>query len=215
MDPDPTTSPGRGRGRLPDPQRTAHTRQLILEAALATFLQSGFERTRMADVAARAGLAKGTLYLHFADKEALFEFVLQRLVSEPLARLRAGPIAGETPRTSLERLFLPVLRDMETSGRAAVLRLIIAEGARFPELASIHRRLVMDPIMAAVREAAKGGGEACRAKLAGLVRYPQLAGAPVVLAAVWNGLWASEPLDAAALFTAFLDLVFGPAEPNR
>lgn len=111
----------RTRGRQPDPERTAQTRELILGVALAQFLQTGFERTRMAEIAARAGLAKGTLYLHFADKEALFEFVLEQLVSAPLARLRAQPAPpGERTRAQLERLFLPMLRDFEASGRAAV-----------------------------------------------------------------------------------------------
>jgi AcrR family transcriptional regulator len=204
---------GRGRGRLPDPQRTAQTRQLILQSALATFLQRGFEGTRMADVAAGAGLAKGTLYLHFADKEALFEFVLQQMVSEPLARFRAEPPPpGESARGRLERLLLPLLRDFESSGRATVMRLIIAEGCRFPALAAIHRRLVIEPITQLVQETAAGAVGAGEDRLAPLARFPQLVGAPVVMTAVWNGLWgADRPLDPAAMFTAFLDLVFGPS----
>lgn len=202
-----TTPAGRGRGRLPDPQRTAQTRELILRSALAAFLERGFEGTRMADVAAGAGLAKGTLYLHFADKEALFEFVLQQLISEPLARIRAelSP-PDESVRAKLERLFLPLLRDLEGSGRATVLRLIIAEGSRFPTLAAIHRRLVIEPMMEVVLKAVSGHD-----RLEPIARFPQLLGAPVVMAAVWNGLWsAGAPLDPAAMFTAFLDLVFGP-----
>ena len=195
----------RGRGRLPDPERTAQTRELIREAALATFLARGFERTRMADVAERAGLAKGTLYLHFDDKEGLFEFVLQELVSEPLARLGSVPApAGESPRAGLERLFLPMLRDFEGSGRAAVLRLIITEGGRFPALAEIHRRLVIAPIMRLVDQMMKG------APGLALARFPQLVGAPVIMAAVWNGIWAADDkVDAAEMFLGFLDAVFG------
>lgn len=199
--------PQRGRGRAPDPERTAQTRALILRSALAAFLESGFERTRMADVAARAGLAKGTLYLHFSDKEGLFEYVLEQLVSEPLARLREGPApTGETPRALLERIVLPLLRDFESSGRASVLRLIIAEGVRFPALAAMHRRLVIEPMMRVVVEAL-GGADAPGP----LRRFPQLVGAPVVMAAVWNGIWSTETqVDTAEMFAAFLDAVFGP-----
>src|SRR5206468_6187946 len=132
--------------------RVAQTRQQILRAALDSFLEQGFEGTRMADVAARAGLAKGTLYLHFADKAALFEFVLRELVSAPIARFAAEPAPdGEPVRAFLERLFLPLMRDVEESGRGAVLRLIITEGVRSPELAAMHRRLVIEPAMGAVR----------------------------------------------------------------
>lgn len=200
----------RGRGRLPDPERTAQTRKLIWHAALANFLACGFERTRMADVASRAGLAKGTLYLHFADKEALFEFVLQQLVSEPLARLQAAPVpAGESARAGLERLFVPMLRDFESSGRAAVLRLIITEGSRFPALAEIHRRLVIEPMMRLVDRMVQA--EAGAVERLALSKFPQLVAAPVIMAAVWNGIWAGdEKLDPAAMFVAFLDAVFGP-----
>ena len=115
--------PGRGRGRAPDPQRVAQTREAILRSALTTFLERGFEGTRMVDVAARAGLAKGTLYLHFADKEVLFEFVLQQLISEPLARLRVGTAPpGESVRARLDRVMLPLLsdfRDIRPGERAA------------------------------------------------------------------------------------------------
>lgn len=206
----PFTSP-RARGRQPDPQRTAQTRALILRSALESFLELGFEGTRMADVAARAGLAKGTLYLHFADKEALFEFVLQQVVSEPLARLRAEPAPeGESPRARMERLFVPMLRDFEGSGRAAVLRLIIAEGSRFPALAALHRRLVIEPMINYVQAHVLSGLPA-GSRLSALSRYPHLVGAPIVMAAVWNGLWSGQDkLDPAAMFTAFLDLLFGP-----
>jgi AcrR family transcriptional regulator len=208
-----TTADKRARGRSADPARTARTRALILEAALATFLDRGFEGARMVDVASRAGLAKGTLYLHFADKTALFEFVLRELISEPLSRFRAAPPApGETPREALERLVLPLLRDLERSGRATVLRLILVEGSRFPELAAIHRRLVIDPVMAAIRMKVQAAVDAGKPELLPLVRFPQLMAAPIVMATVWNGLWSGrDPLDTEAVFSAFLDLVFGPS----
>ena len=160
----------------------------------------------MADVATRAGLAKGTLYLHFADKQALFEFVLRELISEPLSRIRAAPpLTEETARAALERLILPLLRDLESSGRATVLRLIISEGARFPELAAMHRRLVIEPFLQIVRAIVQGDPA-----LVPLARFPQLMVAPVIMATVWNGLWSCEDkLDPAEVFSAFLDLVFG------
>ena len=206
MPPDPAKP--RGRGRPPDPERTAQTRDLIRRTALATFLERGFEGTRMAEIAARAGLAKGTLYVHFADKEVLFESVLQQLISEPLARLQAEPApAAETIRARLERLMLPLLRDFEASGRASVVRLIIAEGSRFPALAAIHRRVVIDPMMQIVCDAT-----ATTTVSEPLRRFPQLIGAPVIMAAVWNGLWADgNPIDPATLFAAFLDLAFPPS----
>lgn len=200
----------RGRGRAPDPQRVAQTRDMILQSALTIFLERGFEGARMVDVATRAGLAKGTLYLHFADKEALFEFVLQRLISEPLERLRSElPEQGASVRVRLERLFLPLLQDFEESGRASVLRLIIAEGARFPALAAIHQRLVIDPMMEAIAEALDSVPNSSKFDV--LRKYPLMIGSPVIMATVWNELWArGNKVDTRAMMSAFLDLIFGP-----
>ena len=209
MDETAPTALSRGRGRAQDPQRVAKTREMILQSALTIFLERGFEGARMVDVAARAGLAKGTLYLHFADKEALFEFVLQQLISEPLAQLRRElPAPGESVRSRLERLLVPLLEDFEKSGRASVLRLIIAEGARFPALAAIHQRLVIDPMMEAIDEALNSVPDSCRFQ--SLRMFPMMIGAPVIMATVWNELWSrGNKVDTKAMMSAFLDLVFG------
>jgi len=199
----------RGRGRIPDPERTARTRSAILQAALAVFSERGFAETRMADVASRAGLAKGTLYLHFADKESLFEFVLRESLSDRLAGVQLEPAApAESPRAALERLLLPVLRGAEESGRAAVVRLILSEGVRHPALAAMHRRLVVEPAMSMVRAQARRAAAAGDERAAALLRFPQLVAAPIVLATIWNGLWPDEKLDLAEVFEAFLDLAF-------
>ena len=129
----------------------------------------------------------------------------------PMARLRAEvPGAEESIRARLDRLFLPLLQDFEASGRASVLRLILAEGARFPALAQMHRRLVIDPMMEAVSLVLEGAAD--RRRLEPLIRCPQLLGAPVIMASVWNELWSrGERVDAKAMMVGFLDLVFGPA----
>src|ERR1700716_3376157 len=54
-------------------ERAAERRAAIVEAALDEFIARGFAATRLDDVAKRAGVAKGTIYLHFTDKEALFQ----------------------------------------------------------------------------------------------------------------------------------------------
>src|SRR6266699_1714097 len=58
-------------------ERTAERRQAIIEAALDEFISRGFTATRIDDVARRAGVAKGTIYLHFKDKESMFEELIR------------------------------------------------------------------------------------------------------------------------------------------
>src|SRR5258708_16501064 len=69
-------------------------REAILKAALSVFAAHGFEAARLEDVAARAGVAKGTLYLYFRDKEALFEALVRSAVSpllEHMDRIATAP----------------------------------------------------------------------------------------------------------------------------
>ena len=203
------------RSRGPSPAKTARTREAILGAALDLFLDRGFDGVRMADVAAGAGIAKGTLYLHFADKAALFEGVLGAVIAGPLAGLTEGaPAPGERVRDFLARLAGPVLRDLEGTRRAAVLRLVIAEGGRFPVLAETYHRLVVGPGAAAFRRLGRLALERGELWSDALERFPQLLAGPAVLAVLWNGLFAAEPrIEPEAIFLAWLDLVFGPAPP--
>src|SRR5690242_8429355 len=80
-------------------ERAAERRGAIIEAAMDEFIARGFAATRLDDVAKRAGVAKGTIYLHFKDKEALFEDLI-RLAIVPLVN-RLG--AGLSPPRSEER----------------------------------------------------------------------------------------------------------------
>ena len=200
------------RSRGPSLAKTAQTRHGIVSAALNVFLERGFSGARMSDVAARAGVAKGTLYLYFADKEALFEGVLREVIAEPLSGLSAAaPRPDESVRAFLSRVVGPILRDMEGSRRAAVIRLVVSEGARFPAFAETYRRVVIEPAAAAIRRLAQRAVETGELRTDALVRFPQLLAAPVVLVTLWNGLFAADgPLDGEAVFEAYLDMVFGP-----
>ena len=186
------------------------TRRAIVVAALDTFLERGFSATRMIDVAQRAGVAKGTLYLYFADKEALFEGVLGEVIAAPVASIRAvAPDDGETVRAFLIRAVVPLMRDMEGSRRAAVVRLVLAEGARFPALAATYRRLAIEPIIALIRRLAQQAYERGEITSDALARFPMLLMAPGLMATAWNGLFGlREPVDTGAVFEAFIDLVF-------
>ncbi|HLN09301.1 MAG TPA: TetR/AcrR family transcriptional regulator C-terminal domain-containing protein, partial [Xanthobacteraceae bacterium] len=93
--------------------------------------------------------------------------------------------------------------------RKDVIRLIISEGPRFPQIAEFHYRAVVSRAIAALRGVVQHAIE--RGELDGdaLVRFPQLMMAPALLGIVWNGLFDRfEPLDVRSLLRAHLDLVF-------
>src|SRR5712692_4084285 len=81
--------------------RAAERRQAIIDAALDEFVARGFAATRLDDVAKRAGVAKGTIYLHFKDKEALFQELIRTALVPLIGRLAAPPPAGGSVRAAL------------------------------------------------------------------------------------------------------------------
>src|SRR5438034_7750496 len=109
--------------------RAAERRQAIIEAALDEFVARGFAATRLDDVAKRAGVAKGTIYLHFKDKEALFQELVRTALVPLIGRLTALPMAGGSARDIVEAFAETFLREVVTTRRGDIVRLIMAEGA--------------------------------------------------------------------------------------
>jgi len=205
----PPDRPSRTRG--PSPAKTAETQGRICTAALNRFLSEGFERTRMLDVARDAGLAKGTLYLYFPTKEALFEGVLTQLLGDTVARLEFSP-PGPDEATSvfLRRALAPLLSDDKIQLRLSLFRLIVFEGGRFPELLAAYRRVAMEPMLAIARRLSHRAHARGEIETDALERLPMLLLAPGLVLTVWNQLFPDEKLDPESVFHAHFDLIFGP-----
>lgn len=191
----------RGRARKLEP---AQRKQAILDAALSVFAERGFEAARLDDVAARAGVAKGTLYLYFDDKEKLFEEVVRGAVTPIVERLRALAAATDMPIGKvLEALFATFEKDVLATNRKLIIRLIIAEGPRFPRIAEFYYRNVVGRVMPLIRTMAERA--VARGELASdaIARYPQLVAAPLLVAVIWDALFQrTDPLDFASFFRA-------------
>src|SRR5215831_5850435 len=190
--------------------KSALRRDAILGAALEEFSGRGFAAARLEDVAQRAGVGKGTIYLHFRDKEALFQELVTTMLVPFITNIEAAPPVGLPIRAVLERLIDLFVREIYGTDRRKLIRLIIAEGPRFPQLAEFHYHHVVERAVAAMRallEAAHRRGELNNDAL---VRFPQLVVAPCMMAIIWSGLFDRfAPLDVAALMGAHLDLIFG------
>jgi AcrR family transcriptional regulator len=135
----------------------------ILEAALDTFRHCGFARARLEEVAKRAGVSKGTVYLYFDSKEALFrEAVTARLSSVFVAQDALIRDFQGSSRDLLIELIRHIWSVIRTSEMCDISRLVLAEIGAFPELA----RFWLDEVVfrtraqvAAVLERGVAGGE--------------------------------------------------------
>jgi AcrR family transcriptional regulator len=191
-------------------ERAAERRQAIVEAALEEFVARGFTATRLDDIAKRAGVAKGTIYLHFKDKESMFEELIRTAIVPLVGRLTGPPPMGASIRETIERTALTFIQEIVSTPRADIVRLIIAEGARFPHIADFYYREVISRGLAGMRtliELAVARGEIREAELA---RFPQIMIAPAIVAVIWKSLFERHaPLNAIEMFRVHLDLIFG------
>jgi len=207
--PKPQASPQstRGGGRA---QKTAARREAILAAALDEFAAQGFAATRLDDVARRAGVAKGTIYLHFRDKEALFQDLVRSVLS-PLVGMLETIAQTDAPLRSLaERIVEVFVSEIYGTRRKDVIRLIITEGPRFPKLAEFYYREVLSRVIQAMRGLLRHAFERGELESEAILRFPQLLVAPGLVAIIWSGLFDRfEPLDVRALLRAHIDLLFG------
>src|SRR6202158_3028470 len=115
--------------------RSAERRDAILAAALDEFSARGFEATRLDDVARRADVAKGTIYLYFRDKESLFQELVRAMLSPLIGAIEAAAMRELPIRAVAELIVDTFVNEIYDTRRKDVIRLIITEGSRFPELA--------------------------------------------------------------------------------
>jgi AcrR family transcriptional regulator len=190
--------------------RSAERREAILAAALDEFSAQGFASTRLDDVARRAGVAKGTIYLHFSDKEALFQELIRSALSPVVGTIEATTAADLPTRAIAEQAVELFIREVYGTRRKDVIRLIITEGGRFPKLAEFYYREVLSRMLGVVRKLAQRALARGELRSDAPVRFPQLIGAPVMVAIVWNAVFGRfEPLEVRAFLLAHLDLLFG------
>ena len=184
-------------------------RQAILAAALAVFTAEGFAAAKLDHVAERAGVAKGTIYLHFKDKQDLFEQMVREAVSPVIARLEALAQLPDMPVDMiLQGMFNLFRTEVLGTQRKDLLRLVLTEGPRFPAIANFYYREVVARGMALMRAVATEAVARGEFSSDAAARFPQLIVAPLLLAVIWDGLFSKiEPLDVAGLLDAHCDLL--------
>ncbi len=147
MKPPLSTAPAADSTEHSSRQRRKEARpQELLEAALALFVEKGFAATRSEEVAKRAGVSKGTLYLYYPSKEELFKAVVRQTLSTLIAE--GAELAGCFEGSSSDLLCLLVNTWWERVGNtpaAGIHKVVVAEVGNFPELAQFYTDEVILP----------------------------------------------------------------------
>jgi AcrR family transcriptional regulator len=118
-------------------------REQILQGAMRVFLEQGYANTSMDRIASTAGVSKQTIYSHFQDKEGLFTALIQHITIERIQlELGAAVLQGE-PEAVLRRLANVYFGQLTSTEYLSLIRVVIAESNRFPELAQLYTRTVI------------------------------------------------------------------------
>ncbi len=182
----------------------------ILQAALEVFTDRGFAATKLEDVARRAGVTKGTIYLYYESKEALFKALVRETIVPVIAKgeALAHSFTG-TARDLFEQLVREYFRLVGDTPLSGIPRLMIAEAGNFPELARFYYEEVVTRghrLMAGVLERGMKAGEFRRVDVAVATK---LAMAPLMHAVVARKAFAAcmpEGFDVAKYLDTHIDL---------
>jgi len=183
----------------------------LLAAALDCFVEKGFAATRMEDIARRAGVAKGTFYLYFPSKEAVFEALVRETLLPRIATLElSAGVAGCGAEAKL-RTILSMLGQVLADPRlVAIPKLVLAEAGNFPDMARFYRREVIARGQALLTALFREGVETGEFRpLPDLDILARLFMGPVVLTALWQTTFApveDVPMSIDRLLSTHADL---------
>lgn len=192
----------------------------ILHAALEIFTEKGFAAARLDDVAQRAGVSKGTLYLYFSSKEELLKAVVRTALIPNIARAeRAAARHAGGSAELLRLLFELAARRVSRSRLSAIPKLVLAEASNFPDLAKFYLDEVIARGFALLGGIVRRGIERGEFRPVDVENTARLLVAPLLFLALWRHSFAKvapAPLDAAAYCRSHLDLTLhGLLRENR
>ncbi|MBN9543889.1 MAG: TetR/AcrR family transcriptional regulator [Alphaproteobacteria bacterium] len=191
-------------------QRRKHARiPEILDAALACFAEKGFAGTRMDDIAARAGISKGTIYLYFDSKEAVFKALARQSIGAQLESVLTHVKAAQGSSAELLRFVIGTLGGFaSTSDRVVLAKVLLAEAGNFPELAEFWRREIVDRGVSLFETIIRRGITRGEFRDVAPAHAARLCIAPVLLTILWRTVFAQfdeTPYDYSGLIDAHLD----------
>lgn len=159
----------------------------ILVAALEAFVEHGYAATKLEDVARRAGVTKGTLYLYFENKDALFKAVVRETIV-PLLATAQRTVDDHTGSADqlLRGLVLHWWESLSAKELAGIPKLVMSESSNFPELAQFWFDEVVQRGRQIFAQAVRRGIESGAFRRVDVDQAVRMILAPVLMAAIWK-----------------------------
>jgi len=175
----------------------------ICHAALEVFAEKGFAAAKLDEIARRAGVSKGTLYLYFEDKQELFRAVVRNAIAPNIEAVAGALLASNISLRDAVRGLLA--RFAETAQRqpiGAVAKMVVGESRNFPELARVWHDEVASKALSAIAALIEKGQERGEVRSGDPRLYAFSLVGPMIMGALWQATLApagGKPLDLAQL----------------
>jgi AcrR family transcriptional regulator len=190
----------------------------ILDAALKVFAHKGFAAARMEDIAKEAGVTKGTIYLYFENKEAVFKQLVREAVGTTITNVTADVATYEGSARFLLRMVLTTMATVLLDSEKVVLpKIVIAESANFPWLAEFYRFEVIERGLGLMTALIQRGIDRGEFRPLPAEHVARVFVAPGLLSAIWRVTFSHldpEPYDFKALIATHLDIFFRGLAPD-
>lgn len=181
----------------------------ITDAAMRTFAEKGYDATRVDDVARRAGVSKGLLYLYFKTKEELFKAVVRSFVTPHLDSLVDVTESSDLSAAEFIRgPFLDFARTVPKSPARKLIRLMIAEGHKHPDLVEWYWNNVVSRGINTLQTVINKGVASGEFRPSALQDFPHLLVSPILFSTVFTQLFEPHAqLDTDRFIEAHVELV--------
>jgi AcrR family transcriptional regulator len=191
----------------------------LVAAALACFAERGFAATRLDDIAAKAGVSKGTVYLYFPSKEELFKTVVRESLLPNIARAETMLGDSDVPAAAQLRGLLEFMTGRMASSPVGIIpKLVITEAGNFPDIARFYLDQVVHRGFALVGRVLARGIERGEFRKVDVRHTTFCVIAPVLLTALWRhslGRFEPDALDPDALWHTHIELLLQGLRPER
>src|ERR1700723_321746 len=182
----------------PRRRRKAERPGEILEAAFSEFSRNGYATTTLDQIAERAGVTKGTIYVYFENKEHLFISMVHEFTKTTMDTVQGMFETHDGSTADLLRAQFSFIYEhiVEDRRRREVLRMLIAEAPRFPELADRYHQEILRPCLDMLRQAIQRGVDSGEFRNSSILNAPQIVIAPIALVDLWIMMFDQrKPLD--------------------
>ncbi len=191
----------------------------IIEAALELFVLKGFMATRLDEVAQRAGVSKGTLYLYFDSKEVLFKAVVETLVLPEIERTEQQIKSYDGSASELiSQLVTQWWQSVGESQLCGLPKLMISEAGNFPELAGFYVKNVIGRVRRVIAELIQRGIETGEFRSCDPVYAARLLLAPMVFATIYQHSllpFDNDPFEVPAYLENHIDIFLHGLVANK